>query len=95
MTLGYTSRMTKQIAVKLPDELIGELDRLVAGGTFETRSHAVRAGVEAILSARRRADVERRYRDSVARRPETERELAQATRLAMEAIRDEPWERWW
>lgn len=87
--------MTKQIAIKLPDELVGELDRLVERGAFNSRSQAVRAGLEAMVTARRRQELDRRYRDAIVARPETSEEIAEAARLAMEAIHDEPWERWW
>lgn len=87
--------MTMQIAVKLPDELVGELDRLVGAGIYHNRSQAVRAGLEAMVTAQRRRELERHYRDGAARLPETREQLAEATRLAVDAIHDEPWERWW
>jgi len=81
--------------VKLPDRLVGELDRLVEAGAFDSRSPAVRSGMEAMVAARRREDVDRQYRDAGARVPETDAELSEACRLAVDAIHDEPWERWW
>ncbi len=87
--------MTTQIAVKLPDRLIVELDRLVEAGAFDSRSQAVRAGLEGVVTARRRDDVDQQYRDASARVPETDAELSDANRLAVDAIHDEPWERWW
>jgi len=87
--------MTTQIAVKLPDRLVGELDRLVEAGAFDSRSQAVRSGLEAMVASRRREDVDRQYRDADARLPETDAELSDAQRLAVGAIHDEPWERWW
>ena len=35
---GYTSVMTMQIAVRLPDELVAELDQLVADGQEVSRA---------------------------------------------------------
>jgi len=87
--------MTTQIAVKLSDRLVGELDRLVEAGAFDSRSHAVRSGLEAMVATHRRQELDRRYRDAVAVVPDTGGELADATRLAVDAIHDEPWERWW
>lgn len=87
--------MTTQIAVRLPDELVGELDRLVEQGAFDSRSQAVRSGLEAMVGTCRRQELERRYRDAITRMPETEEEMAEATRLAVDVIHDEPWERWW
>lgn len=87
--------MTKQIAVKLPGELVGALDQLIEQGAFDSRSHAVRSGLETVINARRREELDRRYRDAAAQLPESREEIADATRLAVEAIHDEPWERWW
>jgi len=87
--------MTTQIAVKLPDRLVGELDRLVEAGAFDSRSQAVRSGLKAMVAARRREDVDREYRNASAQVPESDVELAEAHRLAVDAIHDEPWERWW
>ncbi len=87
--------LTTQIAVKLPDRLVGELDRLVEAGAFASRSQAVRSGLEAMVAARRSEEIDRRYRDAGTRVPESDAELSDATRLAVGAIDDEPWERWW
>lgn len=87
--------MTIQIAVKLPDKLASDLDRLVARGDFENRSQAVREGLETVLAAREHEQLRARYREALARHPETPHELADAHRLAVESIEDEPWERWW
>jgi len=95
MTRSYARRMTIQIAVKLPDGLVHEIDRLVEGGAFASRSQAVRSGLEALVAARRREDIDRRYAEAMVRCPETDDEMAEATRLAIDSIHEEPWERWW
>lgn len=84
-----------QIAVKLPDGLLRELDELVARGVFSSRSSAVRRAVEIIVSGQRRDAIEEAYADGYRRVPESESELAEARRLAARAIDDEPWEKWW
>ena len=84
-----------QIAVKLPDALVRELDELVAQGLFPSRSSAVRRAVEAIVATQRRDALERAYAEGYRRTPESESELAEAERLAKQAIADEPWEKWW
>ena len=84
-----------QIAVKLPDGLVRELDELVAQGRFPSRSSAVRRAVEMIVSGQRRDALEESYADGYRQIPESESELAEATRLATQAIEDEPWEKWW
>ncbi len=84
-----------QIAVKLPDALVRELDELVAQGVFPSRSSAVRRAVESIVAGQRRNALERAYVEGYRNVPESDSELAEARRLATQAIDDEPWEKWW
>jgi Arc/MetJ-type ribon-helix-helix transcriptional regulator len=87
--------MTTQVAVKLPDELVAAIDRLVAVGRFASRSAAVRAGLGILTREAERELIDRAFRDGFRRIPETAEELEEARRLAIEAIEDEPWEPWW
>lgn len=87
--------MTTQIAVKLDDRVVVELDQLVSQGRFASRSAAVRAGLAAVLDGERRRRVDDGFRQGYARSPDTAAELADAQRLAVESIEDEPWEPWW
>lgn len=87
--------MTRQIAVKLPDVVLEAVDRLVATGRFESRSHAVRAGLDLVIDDARRTAIDRAFAEGFGAFPTTPGELADARRLAIEAIEDEPWERWW
>ncbi len=87
--------MTVQIAVKLPDDLVAALDRLVAEGAFDSRSSAVRHGVTAVLAAHRRQAFDQAYVEGYDRVPDTEEEMDEATRMAVGSINEEPWEKWW
>ena len=40
-------------------------------------------------------EIDRQYREALARLPETSGEIDEARALAVNAINDEPWERWW
>ena len=84
-----------QIAVKLPDRLVRDLDELVSQGVFPNRSSAVRRAVEIIVAGQRRDALEEAYANGYRVTPESESEMAEARRLATRAIDDEPWERWW
>lgn len=95
MTGGYTTGMSRQIAVKLPDNLVDEIDRLVEDGAFDSRSQAIRSGLEAVVAGQRRQAIARRYQDAMTRLPETSEEIGEAMDLAVNAINEEPWERWW
>jgi Arc/MetJ-type ribon-helix-helix transcriptional regulator len=87
--------MTTQIAVKLPDRLVAELDALVARGAFDNRSEAVRHGIEALVRSSERQRIDAAFAEGFARHPDTADEIAEATRLAIDSINDEPWEKWW
>ncbi len=87
--------MTVQIAVKLGDEEAAALDRLVTEGSFASRSEAVRTAVQALVHGHERHRVDASFAEGFRRRPESEGELTEATRLAIGAIEEEPWERWW
>lgn len=87
--------MTVQIAVKLPELLVERVDSLVADGTFASRSQLVRRGIELALVSAHRDKIDRAFEEGYKRHPETEQDLADARRLAVESIEEEPWERWW
>ena len=84
-----------QIAVKLPDALVKRLDDLVDEGVFPSRSSAVRSAVEALIARQHRDALERAYAEGYRRLPDSTGELAEARRLAEQAIDEEPWEKWW
>ncbi|MHB8295536.1 MAG: ribbon-helix-helix domain-containing protein [Acidimicrobiales bacterium] len=87
--------MTQQIAVKLPDELLAAADHLVGEGIYASRSEVLRTGIEVLVRAHRREEIDDSYRRGYARLPESPGELAEAEILAVQAIKEEPWERWW
>ena len=84
-----------QIALKLPDELVGALDALVARGRFPSRSAAVRRGIEVVVAEQQRELLDTAYVEGYRNFPETEEELREAERLAVQSIADEPWIKWW
>jgi Arc/MetJ-type ribon-helix-helix transcriptional regulator len=82
---------TEQIAVRLPGELLAQLDELVARGVFESRASAVRAGIEAITAADRRRVIDRALLDGYGRVPPTQADEVAAVASLREAIAEEPW----
>jgi Arc/MetJ-type ribon-helix-helix transcriptional regulator len=83
--------MSMQIAVRIPTALAERLDALVSSGAYETRADAVRAALEALLDAERRADVGRRIVDGYRRIPQDDAEVAAAEDAASRSIDEEPW----
>lgn len=87
--------MTIQIAVKLPNGMVDAIDRLIAEGRFTSRSQAVRSALDVLVDHHRSRDIDAAFSEGFGRHPESAEDMADATRLAVEAIEDEPWERWW
>jgi Arc/MetJ-type ribon-helix-helix transcriptional regulator len=87
--------MSTQIAVKIPEEMLEAVDQLVATGRFTSRSEAVRAGLALAVRQAKRETIDRAFTDGFRRNPDRPEELADAQRLAIEAIKEEPWKPWW
>ncbi len=82
---------TKQIAVRLPQDLLVRLDDLVRSGVYESRAAAVRAGVEAIARIEQRRAVDRSIVEGYRRTPPTSAEENAALDSLRRAIAEEPW----
>ncbi len=87
--------MTTQIAVKLSEELLAAVDRLVENHRFASRSDIVRAGLQRMIADDAAATLDRAFTDGYARHPDSDADIRRATTLAIESIEDEPWEKWW
>jgi len=81
----------EQIAVRLPGELLDELDELVANGIYESRAAAVRAGIEAIMALERRQQTDRAIVAGYHRVPPTSAENDAAIASLRDAIAEETW----
>jgi len=62
--------MSLQIAIRIPDEQLQELDRAVDEGEFKSRAEGVREALRRLLSDWRERDIARQYREAYARRPD-------------------------
>ena len=82
---------TEQIAVRLPEELLVELDDLVRKGVYESRAAAVRAGIETLMELERRRRTDRAVVEGYRRVPPTAAEREAAIASLREAIAEEPW----
>jgi Arc/MetJ-type ribon-helix-helix transcriptional regulator len=82
---------TEQIAIRLPEELLVQLDDLVRDGVYESRAAAVRAGIETVMELERRRRLDRAVVEGYRRVPPTPAERAAAIASLREAIAEEPW----
>lgn len=62
--------MSKQIAVRIPDEQLKELDETVDRGEFANRADAVRRALTGLLAELREREIAREYRDAYTRHPQ-------------------------
>ena len=80
-----------QLVTRIPDELADRVDRLVDSGAAESRSDAVRRGLELLLDDHRRRriadDLVTGYRSA----PQTDEDLGWADAEAFRMIGDDPW----
>ena len=77
--------------MRLPTDLLGEIDRLVADGVYASRAAAVRAGVEAVTEAQRRRRTDRDIVTGYRRVPAGRAEHEAAVASLRDAILEEPW----
>lgn len=82
---------TEQIAVRLPGDLLAELDDLVRRGVYASRAAAVRAGIETVMELDRRRQTDRAVIDGYRRTPPTRAEHEAAIASLRDAIAEEPW----
>ena len=80
-----------QIAVRLDDELVAQVDHLVRSGVVDSRSQAVRDGLRALVDQRRRSAVGETIVEGYRRHPQTDDEIAWSDEATAAMIAEEPW----
>lgn len=88
---GMLLPVSTQIAVRLPDELVAQVDALVEEGRFRTKAEAIRAAIEGLVEAEARRSTGHRIAEGYRRVPQDDGEVAEATRAAIASIDEEPW----
>lgn len=87
--------MSTQIAVRLPNAIVDDLDRAVAQLGLESRADVVREAITRLLESIAKDAIDAEMIDAYTRQPQTSGELAAATRNAAGVVNAEPWEKWW
>jgi Arc/MetJ-type ribon-helix-helix transcriptional regulator len=80
-----------QIVTRLDDDLLTEMDRLVAAGVVESRSDAVRVALRELLERRLHAEIGRAIAEEYAARPRTARDVGWSDASTVAMISEEPW----
>ncbi len=80
-----------QLVTRLSDQLLAEIDALVADGAVASRSEAVRLGLERLVDQYRRQLVGAAIVDAYRDRPQSDDELAGLDEATRALVAEEPW----
>jgi Arc/MetJ-type ribon-helix-helix transcriptional regulator len=83
--------MPTQLAVKLSESVVDEIDRLIEQGRFANRTDAVRAALDRMLGELREEQVTAAIVAGYQRMPPDEADDAWAEAATRAMIMDEPW----
>ena len=68
--------MSTQLAIRLPDELVVDLDWVVNRLKYDSRAEAMRDALVRLIDQERRRQIDEQYVDAYTRMPQTEEEMA-------------------
>jgi Arc/MetJ-type ribon-helix-helix transcriptional regulator len=80
-----------QLVVRVPDEVVAAVDRLVHDGHFASRSDVARAGLEVVIERERRAAVGRAIVTGYERVPQSGDDVEWSDAATRAMIEEEPW----
>jgi len=80
-----------QLVTRVGDDLAAQVDQLVADGVVESRSEAVRRGLEMLVDRHRRAGIAAAIVAGYGARPQTEDDIGWADEATRRMIAEEPW----
>ena len=80
-----------QLVTRVPDDLVAQLDGLVADGVVATRSEGVRVALEQLIDRWRREEVGRQIVAGYEAVPQTDAEGGWADDATRRMIAEEPW----
>lgn len=75
--------MSTQLAIRLPDDLVRDLDWVVHRLNYDSRTEAMRDALVRLIDQEKRRKIDEDYVDAYTRMPQTEEEMA-----------DIPWQSW-
>jgi len=87
--------MSTQLAIRIPDELLQDLDWVVRRLNYESRTEAMRDALVKLIDHERRRHLGEEIAEGYRRMPQTEAEISDSDQAFIDSVNDEPWERWW
>lgn len=90
IAIRYANCMT-QLVARIDTDLAKSIDQLVAEGVVESRSDAVRKGLQALIEQTRRRRTAEEIVSGYTLHPQSEDEVAWADQATVQMIAEEPW----
>jgi len=87
--------MSTQLAIRLPDETLADLDWLVVRCNYSSRTEAMRTAIENAIREERRRQIDEQYKEAYSRMPQTEDEIVDLQwQASPDLLDDEDWSAW-
>jgi metal-responsive CopG/Arc/MetJ family transcriptional regulator len=83
--------MSTQLAVRLPDELLRDLDWVVLRLDYDSRAEAMREALKRLIDQERRRQIDEQYVEAYTRMPQTEEEMADIPFQSWDLDGDDDW----
>jgi len=83
--------MSTQLAIRLPDELLRDLDWLVLRLDYDSRAEAMREALKRLIDQERRRQIDEHYVEAYTRMPQTEEEMADIPFQSWDLDGDDDW----
>jgi len=91
LPVRYADRMTIQIAIRLPPDLVEGVDRLVERGRYANRTDAVRVALERLVAGAREAELDEAIVAGYRAAPDDHEHDAWAEAELRALVEEEPW----
>ena len=83
--------MSTQLAIRLPDELLRDLDWVVLRLDYDSRAEAMREALKRLIDQERRRQIDEQYLEAYTRMPQTEEEMADIPFQSWDLDGDDDW----
>ena len=83
--------MSTQLAIRLPDELVADLDWVVMRLKYDSRAEAMRDALIKLVDQERRRQIDEQYIEAYTRMPQTEEEMADIAFQSWDLDDDDDW----
>jgi metal-responsive CopG/Arc/MetJ family transcriptional regulator len=86
--------MSTQLAIRLPDDLLRDLDWVVLRLNYDSRTEAMRDALVKLIDQERRRQIDEQYVEAYTRMPQTEDEMADIPFQSFGLDGDDDWSDW-